>query len=395
MSNHRLLAALLAVTLALPACADHDPTAIDSGARAFATSGIGAGPAQLTGELAGTQYSLHVPAGWNGDLVVYAHGFIDPAMPIALPTADGFTAIRDGLLERGVAVAYSSFGENGFAVKDGAQATHQLTGIFTAQFGTPARVFLVGHSLGALISLDLAERFPAQYAGALAICGPLAGTRATLDYIGNTRAVFDFFYPGVVPGTVLDLPPVNLNTQVVGPVIAAISASPTPAMMIAQLAQTPVPFASGPELVESFVRVIGYNFRGLGDMLARTHGRSPFDNTLTTYSGALPPTSLAAINTGVDRYAATPDALAYIEQYYEPTGELQIPLLTLHNVRDPVAPLFHEVQLAALVDAAGASQQLVQRTVNRYGHCAITTDETLAAFADLVGWGTTGVQPLP
>lgn len=56
----------------------------------------------------GARYAIYRPADWNGRLVVYAHGFIDPAAPVALPHADGIEALRGALVdwaERGVVPA--------------------------------------------------------------------------------------------------------------------------------------------------------------------------------------------------------------------------------------------------------------------------------------------------
>jgi len=55
--------------------------------------------------------------------------------------------------------------------------------------------------------------------------------------------------------------------------------------------------------------------------------------------------------------------------------------LTLHTTRDPVVPLFHETIYAGLAPAA----LLVQRTVNRFGHCTFNND--------LVRWFTEGTRP--
>src|SRR5947209_17724109 len=95
----------------------------------------------------GALYELAVPGGWNGRLVVYAHGIIDPAEPVALPTVnDDFTPLRDALLANGYAVASSSWSENGFAVADGVRQTHQLRGMFAAQVKQPSKTILVGKS---------------------------------------------------------------------------------------------------------------------------------------------------------------------------------------------------------------------------------------------------------
>ena len=76
--------------------------------------------------------------------------------------------------------------------------------------------------------------------------------------------------------------------------------------------------------------------------MGRTHGHPPFDNMDTVYTGALPPEILGLINATVGRYESTPDARNYLEHYYQPDGDISIPVLTLHNNLDPVAPIFHE-----------------------------------------------------
>ncbi len=156
----------------------------------------------------GSFYSLHLPAAWNGDLIVYAHGIVDPVLPVALPTAqDNFVTIRDTLLANGFGVAYSSFSENGFALKDAIQRTHQLTGLFTSRFGRPRRVLLAGHSLGSMAVLQLAETHSEQYDGALVMCGFVGGTTREFEYVATARLAYDYFFPGVIPGSVFDIPP--------------------------------------------------------------------------------------------------------------------------------------------------------------------------------------------
>ena len=77
----------------------------------------------------GALYRLVRPTNWNGSLLLYAHGYVPGSDPVALPAeADLFVSL---LVPQGFAIAFSSYSENGWAVKDGAQRTHQLLGIFT------------------------------------------------------------------------------------------------------------------------------------------------------------------------------------------------------------------------------------------------------------------------
>lgn len=344
----------------------------------------------------GSSYVLDVPADWGGDLVLYAHGYTNPMAPVAIPN---IAALRDLLLAQGFAVAYSSFSENGYELKGGAQRTHQLAGLFTSKVGPPRRVFLIGSSLGGIIALKLAEDHPSQYAGCLTACGVVGGTRAELDYIGTVRVLFDFFYPGVLPGTLYEVPPISdFNAQVIVPVVTAIQSNPNGAGAIAALLGGRLPFVDGNELVTSILTALSFQLQGANDLFDRTHNHSFFDNHDVVYSGPLPPALLAAVNAGVARYTATPDAANYLEHYYEPSGNLQLPLLTMHTTRDPVVPIFNEAIYLQKASAAGAAGMLLQRNVlqfDRYGHANFTPAEIAANFQDLVTWVDTGVKPAP
>src|SRR6516162_3011371 len=80
----------------------------------------------------GSIYGIDLPASWNGDLVVYAHGYVPPFLPVMLPTEGA--GLRQRLLGEGYALAYSSYSENGFDVRDAAQRTAQLSSIFASRF---------------------------------------------------------------------------------------------------------------------------------------------------------------------------------------------------------------------------------------------------------------------
>jgi pimeloyl-ACP methyl ester carboxylesterase len=343
----------------------------------------------------GALYRLVRPANWNGRLFLYAHGYVYKSEPVALPAeADLFVGL---LTSQGVAVAFSSFSENGYAVKDGAQRTHQLLGIFASKFGQPTRVYVGGASMGGLIAIKLLEQYPGAFAGALTVCPVAGGTKRNNDYAANTRALFDFFYPGTLPGNAGGMPPgTDVTNEVVLPAIFAMQGNPSGAFAIASIDQTPVPYSNGPELLESIATALGGNAGPYSDRLPdQLHGKPYFDNRNVQYTGALPAPVLAAINANVGRFDAAPSVLNYMAQYYQPSGNLQIPMVMLSTSRDPIAPGFHQTAYLNLVTAAGHSDLLVQRSINRYGHCNFTPVELGTAFGDLVGWVEYGITPMP
>lgn len=347
------------------------------------------GVTQYDGIIGGTnRYAILVPDAWNGDLILYAHGFVDTDEPLELPTKDNVPAIRDRYVADGYAFAYSSYRANGLAVKDGVWATQTLEALFRSQVKTePAHTWLVAHSLGGLVAVDLAEKHPAEYDGLLTFSGMLGGSMAQLDYVGNVRILFDVLYPGVIPGSVLDVPEDYTVAQLMADVVAAVTAWPDGAWIISQIDQTPLPFTNGNQLVESLIRALGFNVRGIHDVLERTHGQTPIDNMDTVYTNSaanLPPAVVQMLNAMAQRYDRTPGAEAILSHYYEPTGRLTIPMVTLHDRWDPTVPLFSEELYEYKIQLHGNPSLCDMQVINRYGHCDFSADEAAAALADLV-----------
>ena len=345
----------------------------------------------------GAVYRLVRPSNWNGILLLYAHAYISKDEPVGITPDDEL--VISLLAPQGFAVAVSSFSENGWVVKDGTQRTHQLLGLFTSKFGRPARVYAAGASMGGLIAIRLIESWPGEYAGVLPACAMTGGLARQVDFMANVRVLFDLFYPGVLPGTAVDVPTAtDVIQDIVNPATAAMTADASGALAIAGIAQTPVQFANGPELIQSIATALG-GAAGYPEILGLTHGRAYFDNTATQYTGALPALTLAFINATVQRFSGTPAGRNSLEHNYTPTGDLRVPALTLSMFRDPVIPGFHRTVYGQQVVANGNADWLVQRSVagigGGYGHCTFTPQELTQAFFDLVLWGEFGVKPTP
>ena len=349
----------------------------------------------ITGETGpGSIYRIDRPEHWNGDLVLYAHGAVPPTIPVRLPP--DAASLRDALVARGYAFAYSSRDETGYALKDGVQRTRQLRGLFAEAFGEPAHTYLMGTSMGGLIALKLAETNPGLFDGAVPMCTFPGGSHMEFDYLWNVRALFDYFFPGVIPGDGMHVPDdLDFNT-VVPAVRNALVADPARAREFAGVDQIEIQYASLDELVHAMIDVGGTPLRlqvgFTNNMFDHTHGHFWFDNSGTAYTGSQDD---AALNAGVGRFTSTPDATNYLEHYYQPDGNLTLPVLTLHTTRDAAAPFAHEAVYAAIVAAQGKSDLLVQRTFDRFGHCRFTNDERVQALEDLATWVEHGVRPTP
>jgi len=329
----------------------------------------------------GSMYQLYCPDSWNGGLVVYTHGYAFPSEEPALPTID---ELRDALLGMGYGVAYSSYSETGWAVHVAMNESRQLRGLFSGAFGHPDKTYLMGVSMGGNIAIALAERNPNLYDGVVPMCGVVGGTKMAIDYLFNLRILFDYFYPGVVPGNA------NFVPEGLDPGTAfylaqqALMANPVPAFELAGIDPVNIQYADPTELFTAILTGIYFHVGSFTDFLDRTHGHDFFDNSDIWYSGS---GDDEILNATVPRFTSTPDAEAFLRRWYEPTGKLKIPAVSIHTTRDEVVQIFQEDRYFEKVSEAGYSENLVQYYFDRFGHCAFTLDEMLAAFNEMVAMG--------
>ena len=85
--------------------------------------------------------------------------------------------------------------------------------------------------------------------------------------------------------------------------------------------------------------------------LVATTGGIPYDNHALLWTDF-------ALNRGVERVASDPEARAYLRRFYQPTGRLRRPVVTLHTLFDPVVPFNHELIYLGLTTLAGQRKNL-------------------------------------
>jgi pimeloyl-ACP methyl ester carboxylesterase len=343
------------------------------------------------------QYEIVVPTDWNGEFVLYSHGFVDAFEPIRLPDKDNIDEIRDEIVGMGYAFGYCSFRENGFAVKDGIWATRIVGQIFRSKVKTePAYTWLMGHSIGGAVAVALVEKHPGDYDGILTLAGMIGGSRAEIDYMGDVWNMFELLYGDeILPGNPCEpaMPPADLVQRIVG---AIMSDQDKLGIIIALL---DLPGRTPDEFVESVITAIVFNYRGQMDLYQRLDGDCAYDNCDRVYT-VRPPFVLPAgveewVNAAIPRYCRTNAADNYLGRYYEPTGRLTVEMMTVHLAHDPIVPVFHELFYAEKVAENGDISLLEQRIINGYGHTLeIPTPDIIQAFTDLVAKVAPAPAPL-
>lgn len=258
-------------------------------------------------------------------------------------------------------------------------------------------VLVTGASEGGLITTLLVEGFPEVFAGGLAACGPIGDFERQIRYFGDARALFDHFFPGLIPGDPF-YPPDELVAgwgsvyeSTVRPAVLA-PASSSALEDLVTTASFPVDPAQLLDTTEVCVHdTLRYSIVNLRDAAA-TLGGFPFDNAETVYSGSKDD---ALLNESVARAAADPAAIAEIKARYDTTGRLERPLVTIHTTLDSQVPFFHAPLYEQKCIAEGSEGTLhVSVAVERFGHCNFTTEEVLGAFLLLVSLVDAQAQPI-
>lgn len=342
-------------------------------------------PGCVTGTLPSQARSLVcMPPVWNGQLVVYAPGYTAPQLPLdfyQITTPDG-VSLPDLIRSLGFAFATTTYRQNGLAVLEGIEDVRELTAAFRAVHGPPLRTHITGVSYGSLVATLLAERYSGEFHSALAACGPIGSFRGQVNYIGDFRVLFDYFFPNTIPGSPIDVPPAVAAqwTSVYVPLITArMSANPAKAVELLRVAHAAFNPADPSTVVRTALNLLWYNVFGSADAAAKLGG-NPFGNRTRWYFGS---TNDLRLNLLVRRFAASPAAAAAMAAY-ETNGDLRIPLVTLHTTGDEIAPFAHELLYWPKVDTAGRGQW-VPIPVARYGHCSFTATEIGLSFLYTVG----------
>jgi len=335
-----------------------------------------------TGTVDGASYRIDVPKNWNRGLVLYFHGY-EPK-PILYDAKYPPGRILQEILNRGYAVARSGYAVGGWAVPQAASETEALRRHFRRKYGAPREIFLMGHSMGGLLTVMSLEEDPKDYAGGLALCGVLEPADLEMQRAFANRVAFDAFFPGILPD-VEHIPATFMMNDI--PTIAAVQkaldASPQQAAIVRQLANI--------HTNRGLADVLVFNTFVIEDLRLKSGG-NPFDNRNLIYTGT---ENDALLNQRVHRYAADPNAYRFLADWYSPTGNLRRKLLEVHNIYDPLVPASTTAWYDELTRRLGNGNSFVQQYVDRDGHCNITADQTGLAFDELLDWVHNGHRPTP
>jgi len=393
---------------------------------------VSPGTTPVSGSIGAAQYRIEVPANWNGTLFLYSHGYVAPGH-INLATDSPAPIISSWLLGHGYAIAGSSYSSTGWALQDAFKDQVALLDLFNQRFSKPKRVIAWGGSLGGIITAGLVQLYPDRFAGAIPLCGVLAGGVATWNAGLDGAYAFKALLAPTSSLQLVNIIDPSANAQLATNIFDQVSATPAGQAriaLIAALGDLPGWFdPAGPEPAatdyaaqesaqarwESEVD-FPFEFQYRAELEQRAAG-NPSWNTDVDYAHQLAISAdsaevtalyqaagldlaadLKALNDG-SRIAADPAAVAYLNRNITFDGQISVPVLTMHTTGDGLVVPQNESAYADAVRAAGKQDLLRQVFVHRAGHCAFSAAETIVLIQQMIKrldtgqWDDAALQP--
>ncbi len=339
------------------------------------------GPVSRRGTYAGGSYLIEVPAGWNGGLVVFAHGHNGhEASPLA-----------SHLAANGYAWAASSYRSGGYRPDWFLVDTLQVRDLFIREIGRPRWTIIHGQSLGGHVAISSLELHPGVYQGALIECGVTDGVTVA-DLFLAYQAAAEYFAGAPLLD---DMARPDLAARVNELWLPALG-EPGHYTLQGRRFDSVVKHLFGGDLP---LRLQGLRRRYVPNMILfrRTQTLGRAGSTLHVQYRIDPGLGVDEdeLNRKIRRFAPAAGARSRetAPVFAEPTGRITVPVLTIHATGDAEAPFSLEQAYRRRTLAAGTSQLLVQRAIRWPGHCSFDGTEREQAFDDLVAWIERGVKP--
>jgi hypothetical protein len=380
----------------------------------------------------GAGFRIEVPANWNGDLVVYTHGFRGniPELTVDSPS------LRPYFLQNGFAWAASSYSKNYYDVRAGVESTNSLVRYFKANIGEPTRTFITGFSMGGHVIGAAVEQFPnvkcppgplkpvcdrlvdvlgelsggVKWDGAAPFCGVM-GDLALFQYFGD----FNYVAETLAGVTSQFPPPPDYATTTRPATLAALYVNPeaigvgngSSAVLNAQGSKlrsftTQTTGGTRPYADASFrfFQQLLFSFGGADGTVTGIVSGNIFDNKFRKYQLDADPALSAdeqALNEMIIRIRkdpqANPPSGLRVRQIPIITGNIDIPVLSTHTLGDLFVPFSMEQIYAREAKAFRKDGNLVSRATRAVSHCEFSAQELVESFSSMISWVDTGVRP--
>jgi pimeloyl-ACP methyl ester carboxylesterase len=341
-----------------------------------------AGPISRRGTNAGGRYVIEAPAGWNGGLVIYAHGY----------EGTESSPLASHLMAKGYAWAASSFRNGGYRPDWFLEDTFRVRELFIREVGQPRWTIIHGQSMGGHVAIASLELHPGVYQGALLECGVIDGVGIMDMYLAYKAAAEYFAGVPLLDGITRP----DFNTRVNMLWLPALG-EPGRYTERGRRFDSVVKYLFGGDLP---LRLQGLRQRYVPNMLVAAEVDGPLGRAGSTLGIRyhIDPglgVSEDELNRSIRRFAPTPGARSRATDpvFAELTGRITVPVLAIHETGDARVPFSLQQAYRRRTLATGTAHLLVQRAIRWGGHCTFDGEVREQAFDDLVAWIERGVKP--
>lgn len=348
-----------------------------------------------------------VPKAWDGVLVVHAHG--GPRLAPITPDYSNKDFERFSEFVRdGHAFVAASYRRPGYGARMAAEDIENARKAFIGKFGKPRRTIMHGQSWGGDVGARVVELYAIapdgtrNYDGALLTSGVIGGGTRTYNPRIDLRALFQYYCHslpkpdepqydlgiGLPADSKLDQKELRARFDAcTGENVPAAQRSPEQGRALSEMAAlTRIPERA----LFSHLAWATFLFRNIATHIAG--GKSPFGNIGVVYRGSSDDDRL---NREVPRVSADPQARALLAYDSDPTGQIAIPVLTLHAIDDPTAAVENEAAYRDTVEHAGNARLLVQTFAREHVHSKLSSPLYPAELDALLAWIDKGERPTP
>lgn len=349
-------------------------------------------PGYYQGAVDGVPYLINVPPGWNGGLVLYAHGYegeeVGPNQTPGLPQTEPLDA---DLGERGYAWAASGYRSHGYRPDWFLLDTLALRAYFIKRFGPPRWTIIHGQSMGGHVAIASLELHPEVYQGGFIECGIIDGVGFT-DWLKAYTAAAEYF--SGLP--LLETPRPEFDTLVYSK-FEALMGTPGHYTERGRRFDSVVKHLMGGDLP---LRLAGMAERYLLNLNPRNPGPGRatefwrYADSRQIHYDIDPGLGVdaATLNREIPRVAPDPTRAAN-PVFAELTGKIRVPVMAIHETADFRVPFALQQDYRRRTERAGTSHLLVQRAMRETGHCGFDNAERVPAFDALVAWIEKGTVP--
>lgn len=346
-----------------------------------------------------------MPHAWNHRLIVHAHG--GPRLTAPQPGDSDEDLDRFAVMVReGYAWIGTTYHRGGYGVRMAAADVDDSRRVFWTHWGRPQRTLLHGQSWGGNVAAKVAELYALDgdgrpdYDGVLVTNGVLSGGTGAYGFRADLRAVYQYYchnHPAAdEPRYPLwqGLPAQSRMTRAdlrkrvdecTGLDTPAAQRTPAQAGRLRDILA-----ATGVEERQLLAHLAWGTFHFRDVVQKRLDGRNPFDNTKTVYHGTRDD---KALNAGVERFAADPAAVAKLAYDADLSGQIVLPMLAVHALRDPVVSYRADAAYAAKVHAVGQDHLLARVLTDEDEHSRLRDATYLAVLESLEAWLDGGARP--